>query len=110
MNIHNQLDNFLQYILYNMLMIKTMYYYQKLRNFISKIKLNVLVFQYINILKKQGFDIEDNLFYKQCIVSLSKWHKIMLGLIHISYLINNILIRMSNKKLVMNLSKLSNLK
>jgi hypothetical protein len=60
MNIHNQLDNFLQYILYNMLMIKTVYYYQKLRNFIDKIMLNVLVFQYINILKKQGFDREDN--------------------------------------------------
>lgn len=60
MNIHNQLDNFLQYILYNMLMIKTVYYYQKLRNFIDNIMLNVLVFQYINILKKQGFDREDN--------------------------------------------------
>lgn len=60
MNIHNQLDNFLQYILYNMLMIKTVYYYQKLRNFIDNITLNVLVFQYINILKKQGFDREDN--------------------------------------------------
>jgi hypothetical protein len=60
MNIHNQLDNFLQYILYNMLMIKTVYYYQKLRNFIDNIMLSVLVFQYINILKKQGFDREDN--------------------------------------------------